>query len=252
MRRFVPLLAAIALTLSAAAGENGRETLERIKDDHRYQRWRSVNAREEWPTLPDLPPRQEREEKKREKREKREPRGRRAIASPINLGGALRYFGYGILAVAAIAVVVVAYRYFMAAKRPKKNNAKKKVKVEAAKALAEGDALAMADDEWDAEARMLLAGGDIRLAYRSLYLGLLSGLHARGLIHFARTRTNWHYVTYFRGTADQKSEFAALTGVFDRVWYGFSTEIATRGGNGFELLSSRVKQLMESGNGDEQ
>lgn len=113
-----------------------------------------------------------------------------------------------------------------------------------AKALEDGNALAYDKTEWQRQAELYLAGGDIRLAFRSLFLGLLSGLHEQRRIVFARNRTNWHYVRHFRGGADERRDFAEMTDLFDRVWYGL---VPVLDPVGLEEMNSRVSALLERG-----
>ena len=87
-------------------------------------------------------------------------------------------------------------------------------------ALQSGDALALGSVEWMDEARRLAMQQNFRAVYRALYLALLSGLHAAGKIEHSRNRTNWFYVSQYRGPASERTTFSDLTDLFDRVWYG--------------------------------
>lgn len=91
------------------------------------------------------------------------------------------------------------------------------------KAMAEGDALAQSSDAWMNLAAELGSAGDWRMAYRAMYLALLSSLHAAGRITFRKSLTNRAYVTRYRGPAEECRTFSALTEIFDRVWYGHKT-----------------------------
>ena len=91
------------------------------------------------------------------------------------------------------------------------------------KAMAEGDALAQSSDAWMNLAAELGNAGDWRMAYRAMYLALLSSLHAAGRITFRKSLTNRTYVARYRGPAEECRTFSALTEIFDRVWYGHKT-----------------------------
>ena len=88
------------------------------------------------------------------------------------------------------------------------------------RALEEGEATALDAPQWLAAADRFGREGDSRALCRALYLGLLAGLHASNRIDFRRTRTNWTYVRGYRGPEEERRSFAALTEMFDRVWYG--------------------------------
>ena len=110
-------------------------------------------------------------------------------------------------------------------------------------ALQAGEALAMSSSDWLAEVDRWAAQNDLRLVYRSLYLGLLSGLHTQGRIDFRRNRTNWVYVTRFRGPDDHRADFASLTALFDDVWYGGQETDAQN----IEPVRQKVRHLLEGG-----
>ena len=61
---------------------------------------------------------------------------------------------------------------------------------------------------------------DLRLAFRAMYLALLSGLHRDGRVNYNRRRTNWTYVRGFKGQEDDRRRFGQLTDAFDGSWYG--------------------------------
>lgn len=90
-------------------------------------------------------------------------------------------------------------------------------------AIEKGEALALDSSDWLDQASLLAQSGQTRLVYRTLYLGLLSGLHRRGMIDFRPHRTNWTYVARFAGPADDRERFSRLTHRFDEVWYGLGT-----------------------------
>lgn len=222
-----PLLA--AASVSAEGGE--KERLEEILSRPAYQRWRGDRTREDesgvWSRLRDrIREWLFRSDEPEEERELSPSRDAGSDASSWRLPGvelvnaaawALFLGGLGFLAYTFL-------RAWIDRARPRKRAAGPRVAV--AEALASGDALAHDGDAWRREADKLERGGDFRHAYRALYLGLLSGLHERGLIDFSLWRTNWHYVGTFRGDSG-RDRFADLTGVFDRVWYGGETPAAS-------------------------
>ena len=116
-----------------------------------------------------------------------------------------------------------------------------------AAALRRGGALEAEADEWIDHAEGL-AAEDLRLAYRAMYLALLAGLHRRGWIRFAASRTNGSYVRGFRGPSGgtgpdadgPRASFARLTALFDDVWYGHEPPDAA----GFPAVRERVRRLL--------
>jgi hypothetical protein len=88
------------------------------------------------------------------------------------------------------------------------------------------------EDEWFALADRLEREGELRLALRSLYLGLLAGLAQREWLTIRRDRTNRDYLNEFtrrwrrrpQAALEQRIEIPEkLRGSlrqFDRVWYG--------------------------------
>jgi hypothetical protein len=88
------------------------------------------------------------------------------------------------------------------------------------------------EDEWFALASQLEAAGQLRLALRAAYLGLLAGLSRREWLTIRRDRTNREYVDEFTRRWQRRPQAAteARTEIpeklrsslrlFDRVWYG--------------------------------
>jgi Domain of unknown function (DUF4129) len=88
------------------------------------------------------------------------------------------------------------------------------------------------EDEWFALAERLEGEGDLRLALRAAYLGLLAGLAQREWLTIRRDRTNREYLEEFTRRWRRRPQAAVearveipekLRGslrVFDRVWYG--------------------------------
>jgi hypothetical protein len=98
-----------------------------------------------------------------------------------------------------------------------------------------GDAAAAtrhSEEEWFALANRLEVQGELRLALRAAYLGLLAGLAQREWLTIRRDRTNREYLDQFvlrwrrrpQAAADARAEIPErLRGSlrqFDRVWYG--------------------------------
>lgn len=94
-------------------------------------------------------------------------------------------------------------------------------------------ATARSEDEWFALASQLEREGDLRLALRAAYLGLLAGLAQREWLTIRRDRTNRDYLDEFtrrwrrrpQATVEARAEIPcklrSSMQQFDRVWYGF-------------------------------
>jgi hypothetical protein len=88
------------------------------------------------------------------------------------------------------------------------------------------------EDEWFALANRLEREGELRLALRSTYLGLLAGLAQREWLTIRRDRTNRDYLNEFTRRWRRRPQAAEGQRVeipeklrgslrqFDRVWYG--------------------------------
>jgi hypothetical protein len=88
------------------------------------------------------------------------------------------------------------------------------------------------EDEWFALANRLEGEGNLRLALRAAYLGLLAGLSQRAWLTIRRDRTNREYLDEFTRRWRRRPQAAVevraevpeqLRGSlrqFDRVWYG--------------------------------
>ncbi len=111
-----------------------------------------------------------------------------------------------------------------------------------ARALDQGNALAMGGEQWLDEAGRLAAEKNFRAMYRAMYLALLSGLHANGTIDFNRHHTNWTYVHRYRGLPAEREVFSSLTDLFDSVWYGWQTSSHAD----LNTLRSQVQTLIQS------
>jgi hypothetical protein len=99
--------------------------------------------------------------------------------------------------------------------------------------LSEGTlASARSEDEWFALAGQLEGEGELRLALRAAYLGLLAGLAQREWLTIRRDRTNREYLDEFtrrwrrrpqasvETRAEVPEKFRGSLRQFDRVWYG--------------------------------
>lgn len=88
------------------------------------------------------------------------------------------------------------------------------------------------EDEWFALAERFEGEGDLRLALRAAYLGLLAGLAQREWLTIRRDRTNREYLDEFTrrwrrrpqaaisAQAETPEKLRSSLRVFDRVWYG--------------------------------
>jgi hypothetical protein len=88
------------------------------------------------------------------------------------------------------------------------------------------------EDEWFALAERLEGIGDLRLALRAAYLGLLAGLAQREWLTIRRDRTNREYLDEFtrrwrrrpqavlEARVEIPEKLRTSLRVFDRVWYG--------------------------------
>ena len=88
------------------------------------------------------------------------------------------------------------------------------------------------ENEWFALAERLEGEGDLRLALRAAYLGLLAGLAQREWLTIRRDRTNREYLDEFtrrwrrrpqaalEARAEIPEKLRSSLRVFDRVWYG--------------------------------
>lgn len=88
------------------------------------------------------------------------------------------------------------------------------------------------EDEWFALAERLEGEGELRLALRAAYLGLLAGLAQREWLTIRRDRTNREYLDEFTrrwrrrpqaavsAQTETPEKLRSSLRVFDRVWYG--------------------------------
>src|SRR5216684_1392253 len=98
--------------------------------------------------------------------------------------------------------------------------------------LSDAAASERSENEWFALAERLEGEGDLRLALRAVYLGLLAGLAQREWLTIRRDRTNREYIDEFTRRWRRRPQAAIEARVeipeklrsslrlFDRVWYG--------------------------------
>lgn len=247
MRLLVFVALGVCLFMQAACGGDARDALSRITDKPEYQRWKSYkfhedrkNIREQYDSDDDEDDYREKPAPKREYSRRYEEND--TPGSVAGFSGLFKFLGYLLLVVTVVFIAFSIFQHYREGREVATE--KKKPPVAAAKALADGDALALDGSEWDRETERLLRQGDIRLAYRALYLGLLSELHSQGRIVFSRNRTNWQYVRSYKGESAMRREFADLTDVFDQVWYGL---VPISGDGEIRSLASRIARLLSQG-----
>jgi hypothetical protein len=161
----------------------------------------------------------------------------------MSMAETLKVVGYVVLAAALVVTAIWLYRAWRAMDRSPRSSkvlSREQVRV----ALDSGQALAMDSQSWLVQAEQLASESDLRSVYRAIYLALLSGLHAQGKIDFRQTRTNWVYVSHYRGVIEERELFSSLTGLFDQVWYGHRPADAMRLG---EVRASVLQLVGDAG-----
>lgn len=133
-------------------------------------------------------------------------------------GVVFKVLAYVLGALLVVFVMMVIVRILRAPAQPASTRILSRKRLQ--EALQQGHALATDSSQWMTEAIRLAQNNDLRLAYRAMYLALLSGLHQQRTIDFHQQRTNWTYVEQYRGEAAGKKSLAGLTEMFDAVWYG--------------------------------
>ncbi|MFA9479892.1 DUF4129 domain-containing protein [Phycisphaerales bacterium AB-hyl4] len=154
------------------------------------------------------------------------------------LGTLMRWFGVVLAGVLLLFVVLTVVRLLQERSAAEQATPVRRSRIR--DALESGEALAAGGSEWMGEAERLAGEGDLRLAYRAVYLSLLSGLHERKKIDFRRHRTNWTYVRQYRGADRERSVLAELTATFDETWYGQHLPERSR----YEQIRERVGMLI--------
>jgi hypothetical protein len=138
----------------------------------------------------------------------------------------LRLLLYGFIAVAVLLIVWVVWLIIRGARRQPRAVLQAQPVGAAVPDLRDENVQAadLPTDGWLAMAREQSARGEWRLAWRALYLALLSRLAADGLIALAKFKTNLDYEREVRRHALSRTEiitrFAARRRGFEAVWYG--------------------------------
>ncbi|MFC1587283.1 DUF4129 domain-containing protein [Planctomycetota bacterium] len=89
-----------------------------------------------------------------------------------------------------------------------------------AQAATTEDAMDLSADEWGKFAQDCRQQGDLRMALRGVYLGLLVRLHRSRSITYNKNKTNWEYVGEYGQAGPARDVFSRLTRIFDFKWYG--------------------------------
>ncbi|MHB2020826.1 MAG: DUF4129 domain-containing protein [Candidatus Xenobia bacterium] len=82
--------------------------------------------------------------------------------------------------------------------------------------------------------------GEMRLAMRGLYLGVLSALETHGHLSYARGTTNAEYLRQVHAHGGPAGAFRGVTQDFDRVWYGHHSVDA----DGFRSYQAICQELL--------
>jgi hypothetical protein len=137
--------------------------------------------------------------------------------------GGLKALTYVLIAAAAMAAALLAYRLL----RIRRRGAPQAAEV-AATVLDVRDERVTADQlpegGWLAIARQHMDGGDFRLAMRALYLASLASLAEKELVQIRPWKTNRDYGSELRRRLRERQELTAAfsdnVGLFERTWYG--------------------------------
>ena len=157
-----------------------------------------------------------------------------------SIGDVFRLLGWALLGLAIIGMGWALLAFFVGRQRAASSATPDRKTLSAA--LDQADALAAESTVWVDHARQLVQEQDLRLAFRAMYLALLSGLHTAGKIRYRPQRTNHWYVQSFRGTSPQRESFASLTDRFAEVWYGQRPPDT----QAFDRIGGEVKRLLDS------
>jgi hypothetical protein len=99
---------------------------------------------------------------------------------------------------------------------------------------------------WLAMAREMAEKGELRLAFRALFLGALADLAERGFVTIALSASNREYERELGRRAHDRLElvgaFAESRSAFERVWYGIHP-IDREGFDGYQQLQERIIAL---------
>ena len=256
--RLIVLMATLALLSCPAAAQSGSQTpqaveqLEQVFDDPLFSKWQKRQERREAAIpdglLPDLgvDPGAIQDsigEVFRRLMRSLFPRGQRQVscAAPSSGGGSgMSEALHGAAIIIGVILIIVLAVFLVAAFRTHIRVRQSGPTTKIEEALEEGDALAATSETWLEHAESLASQEDLRLAFRAMYLALLSGLHRGGAINFNKRRTNWTYVRHFAGTATNRRQLEQLTDNFDAYWYG-SRRLDR---SGFERMRSLTNALL--------
>jgi hypothetical protein len=89
-----------------------------------------------------------------------------------------------------------------------------------AAARRDDDPLSREPNEWERYAEELAAAGRRRESIRAWYHAVLTTLFRTGVLHYAKGRTNWEYVSDLSADLRWRATFVSLTRGFDVEWYG--------------------------------
>lgn len=136
----------------------------------------------------------------------------------------LRWLLYSLIALLAIAAAILLLRALRAKRVP--NPVIETAPVALTENLTDDrvEADKVPEDRWLALAHELMAGGDLRMAVRALYLASLSYLARHGLVTVQAAKTNRQYESELRRRTRDKIDvaqfFSENARVFERAWYG--------------------------------
>lgn len=231
-----------------------RDHLDRILSQSLYQRWQLRQSREQGESIRlQMQWLQRWADNARDWLDRRFHRSRRDRA-PVEqssgsawagVGSVIRVLAWVVAAALVVLLLVMGFRMIRDARAVSRGSttiSRKKLE----QAMRDGHALAAASPVWLAEADRLAGEEDLRLAFRAIYLALLSGLHSANRIDYRRNRTNWMYVRRYRGPDEHRQTFASLTRIFDNVWYGSHTAEL----DAFDRIKRSVTQLLAEASPD--
>lgn len=129
-----------------------------------------------------------------------------SVLQVVLLGAVIALLGYGLFRLAPVIFPSIRRR------RPERNEARVVLGERLGEESTAADLLA--------EAEALAKHGDLRGAVRKAYIAILCELSERKLIGLARHKTNRDYLRDLRREAMLHAHMSALTGIFERQWYG--------------------------------
>jgi Domain of unknown function (DUF4129) len=135
-------------------------------------------------------------------------------ARPLSL--ILQLLIYGVV-LGAIGFLLYRFAPFLKQRFFNREKREKRERVILGERLAEDET----SDNLFSEAERLAREGNLRAAIRKGYIALLCDLSDRKIIGLARHKTNRDYLRDVRKRPELHQNMNALTGTFERVWYGF-------------------------------